>query len=62
MNHWEHWEHRENFGKRESSWQKACSMSILEITVIILNIRFKRGYLLNFNVKLLKEGIKRVSI
>jgi GxxExxY protein len=23
---------------------------------------FKRGYLLNFNVKLLKEGIKRVSI
>jgi GxxExxY protein len=25
-------------------------------------IGFKRGYLLNFNVKLLKEGIKRVSI
>jgi GxxExxY protein len=25
-------------------------------------LRFKRGYLLNFNKKLLKEGIKRVSI
>jgi GxxExxY protein len=25
-------------------------------------LNFKRGYLLNFNVKLLKQGIKRVSI
>jgi len=25
-------------------------------------LNLKRGYLLNFNVKLLKEGIKRVSI
>jgi len=25
-------------------------------------LRFKRGYLLNFNKKLLKDGIKRVSI
>jgi GxxExxY protein len=25
-------------------------------------LRFKRGYILNFNTKLLKEGIKRVSI
>src|SRR5262245_48478721 len=25
-------------------------------------LRFKRGYILNFNAKLMKEGIKRVSI
>ena len=25
-------------------------------------LRFKRGYLLNFNQKLMKEGIKRISI
>lgn len=25
-------------------------------------LRFKRGYILNFNHKLMKEGIKRVSI
>ena len=25
-------------------------------------LKFKRGFLINFNVKLLKQGIKRVSI
>ncbi|MFN0087754.1 MAG: GxxExxY protein [Blastocatellia bacterium] len=25
-------------------------------------LRYKRGYLLNFNSRLMKEGIKRVSI
>jgi hypothetical protein len=45
-----------------SAVNRLSDMSFLERTVIIVNIRFKRGYLLNFNVKLLKEGIKRVSI
>jgi GxxExxY protein len=35
-------------------------------TAIMINylklLRFKRGYLLNFNVPLLKHGIKRISI
>ena len=35
-------------------------------TAIIINylklLRFKRGFLLNFNVPLLKNGIKRISI
>ena len=35
-------------------------------TAIVINylklLRFKRGFLLNFNVPLLKQGIKRISI
>ncbi len=35
----------------------------LAVTINYLKLlRFKRGYLLNFNKRLLKEGIKRVSI
>lgn len=35
----------------------------LAITINYLKLlRFKRGFLLNFNIRLLKDGIKRVSI
>ena len=33
-----------------------------QIITYLKLLRFKRGYLLNFNKKLLKDGIKRVSI
>jgi GxxExxY protein len=33
-----------------------------QIMTYLKLLRFKRGYLLNFNEKLMKEGIKRVSI
>jgi GxxExxY protein len=33
-----------------------------QIMTYLKLLRFKRGYLLNFNERLMKEGIKRVSI
>jgi GxxExxY protein len=35
---------------------------LAQIMTYLKLLRFKRGYLLNFNVKLLKHGIKRVSM
>jgi PD-(D/E)XK nuclease superfamily len=69
MNHGEHGEHAEGlWGKREL---RDCDESLIDAfskihLAQVMNylklLGFKRGYLLNFNVKLLKEGIKRVSI
>lgn len=38
------------------------NIHIAQVMNYLKLLNFKRGYLLNFNVKLLKEGIKRVSI
>jgi PD-(D/E)XK nuclease superfamily len=43
-------------GLLESDYEAALMYELPKL------LGFKRGYLLNFNVKLLKEGIKRVSI
>jgi GxxExxY protein len=41
----------------------AISPTHLAVTINYLKLlKFKRGFILNFNVKLLKDGIKRVSI
>jgi GxxExxY protein len=42
---------------------EAVSPAHLAITINYLKLlKFKRGFILNFNTKLLKDGIKRVSI
>jgi GxxExxY protein len=38
------------------------SLHLAQVMNYLKLLRFKRGYLLNFNRKWLKEGIKRVSI
>jgi len=35
---------------------------LAQVITYLKLLRFKRGYLLNFNTKLLKDGIKRISI
>lgn len=35
---------------------------LAQVITYLKLLRFKRGYLLNFNKKLLKDGIKRISI
>lgn len=35
---------------------------LAQVMTYLKLIKFKRGYILNFNTKLLKDGIKRVSI
>jgi GxxExxY protein len=35
---------------------------LAQVITYLKLLRYKRGFLLNFNVKLLKQGIKRVSI
>ena len=38
------------------------SVHTAQVITYLRLLRFKRGFLLNFNVRLLKQGIKRVSI
>ncbi len=44
------------------SVRKLGETSLAQIITYLQLLRFKRGYLLNFNTILLKDGIKRVSI
>lgn len=41
---------------------KLTDVHIAQIITYLKFIQFKRGYLLNFNEKLMKHGIKRISI
>ena len=44
------------------SVEQFTKVHLAQVITYLKLLRFKRGYLLNFNKRLMKEGIKRVSI
>jgi GxxExxY protein len=42
--------------------EEFSAIHVAQVITYLRLLRFKRGYLINFNKTLLKEGIKRVSI
>jgi GxxExxY protein len=42
--------------------EEFSAIHVAQVITYLRLLRFKRGYLINFNKSLLKEGIKRVSI
>ncbi len=42
--------------------ERITDLHLAQVMNYLRLLRFKRGYILNFNHKLMKEGIKRVSI
>lgn len=42
--------------------EKLADIHLAQVITYLKMLRFKRGYLLNFNSKLMKDGIRRVSI
>jgi GxxExxY protein len=42
--------------------EELTAIHLAQVITYLKLLHFKRGYLLNFNTKLLKDGIKRVSI
>ena len=42
--------------------EELTAMHLAQVITYLKLLNFKRGYLLNFNTRLLKDGIKRVSI
>jgi GxxExxY protein len=42
--------------------EEFTDVHLAQVITYLKLLRFKRGYLLNFNTRLLKDGIKRISI